>query len=703
MIRFMSLIRFRSRSLVVPIALAVGICVVGGHVLAQQTATQTGTPPEAAVMRYEREIQPGGPGPNRLAQDEWLTIAGAPGGLADLRLYDRAGREVPYLLVPPVSPTRKFITGEIMQVRPTKEQSGFELALERPAMVDRLRIGGLPRPFLKRAMLEGSGDREHWTMLVAEATVFDLPDERLTQTEVPFKPGEFRYLRLTWNDRNSGVAPLPGFVEAREATGPPEPAPLRVPLQLRKRASEPGRTRYRITLPAVNLPLAALEIEARDPNILRSARVSEPRLSGDRLIPFELGQSMLRRASREDATAADLRIPIQVPNGTQIDLAIDDGSNPPLELTGVTAMMSPRPWIYFDSPDGQPLVARLGNPALKAPRYDLEAVRPNLPTIAAVAASWGTAPELRTGPSAPDVSLASLGSPLDAPLLGADLDVSRFRYARTVPAGPRGLTALSLDGAVLAHSRLSDLRLGNASGRQLAYLLEARDEPLAIALDPLSSAPPPAWLSTYVRGPGHRTTYVLRLPHETTTESRLLLSTGARIFTRQLHVFVEQGPARPGDVTGARRLASSVWTHGEPQDPAPQLTITLPAFAKRELVLMVDEGDNAPLKIDSARLLLPGYALRFFRADESPLTLYYGDDALDAPRYDLALLKPYLLGVPATDLVAAPEQPPTPIAPPASMPIWAFWGVLIAAVLILLALIGRLLRSEQTLSPPDLQ
>jgi hypothetical protein len=30
------------------------------------------------------------------------------------------------------------------------------------------------------------------------------------------------------------------------------------------------------------------------------------------------------------------------------------------------------------------------------------------------------------------------------------------------------------------------------------------------------------------------------------------------------------------------------------------------------------------------------------------------------------------------------------------MPTWAFWAVLIAAVLVLLALIWRLLRSEQT-------
>jgi hypothetical protein len=690
------MIRFTSRSLVLLTAVgaAVGATVDGAHVLAQQTAT----PLEAAgAARYEREIQPAGAGPNRLVQDEWLTVAGAPNKLADLRLYDRAGQEVPYLLVPPVSPARQFVTGDLMPLRPTKEASGFEMMLGEPTVVDRLRIGGLRAPFLKRATLEGSGDREHWTMLAAEATLFDLPDERLTQTEVLFTPGEYRYLRLTWNDRNSGVVPMPVSVDARRAAGPPEPAPLRVPLQLQRRGSEPGRTRYRITLPAMSLPLVALEIEAGDPNILRSARVSEPRLSDDRLVPFQLGQSMLRRASRGDVTVADLRIPIQVPNGTQIDLVIDDGSNAPLALTGVMAIMRPQPWIYFDSPDGQPLIARLGDPTLKAPRYDLEAVRPNLAAIAAVAAGWGSAPELRTTPSAPDVSSALLG----APLVGAALDVSRFRYARTVPTGPPGLTALSLDAAVLAHSRLFDLRLGNANGHQLAYLLEARDEPLAIAIDPLSAAPPPAWVSTYVRGAGQRTTYVLRLAHETTTESRLVLSTDARIFTRQLSVFVEQGAARPSEMAGARRLASSAWTHADPHDPAPQLTITLPPFAKRELVLMVDEGDNAPLKIESARLLLPGFALRFFRTDDSPLTLYYGDDSLGAPRYDLALLKPYLLGVPATDLVAAPEQQPAPIAPPRSMPIWAFWSVLVIAVMVLLALIWRLLLSEQTPSPPD--
>ena len=55
--------------------------------------------------------------------------------------------------------------------------------------VDVVRVEGLPAPFLKRLTLEGSGDRERWTLLVAEGTLFDLPDEGLRQTDCVFTPG----------------------------------------------------------------------------------------------------------------------------------------------------------------------------------------------------------------------------------------------------------------------------------------------------------------------------------------------------------------------------------------------------------------------------------------------------------------------------------------------------------------------------------
>ncbi len=93
-------------------------------------------------------------------------------------------------------------------------------------------------------------------------------------------------------------------------------------------------------------------------------------------------------------------------------------------------------------------------------------------------------------------------------------------------------------------------------------------------------------------------------------------------------------------------------------------------------------------------MLLPGYQIRFLRAEAQPLTLYYGDPTVAAPRYDLALLKPYLLDAPTSEIVPGPERERTPAASAARLPFWAFWGVLVAAVLILLVLIARLLRAE---------
>ena len=78
---------------------------------------------------------------------------------------------------------------------PTLKTSGFEVDLGEAVTIDRFRIDGLAPPFLKRVRLEGSGDRARWTLLVAEGTVFNLPQERLVQTELAFTPGPYRYVR----------------------------------------------------------------------------------------------------------------------------------------------------------------------------------------------------------------------------------------------------------------------------------------------------------------------------------------------------------------------------------------------------------------------------------------------------------------------------------------------------------------------------
>ncbi|HEV8234885.1 MAG TPA: hypothetical protein VGP84_09840, partial [Gemmatimonadaceae bacterium] len=152
----------------------------------------------AAAQRSERPVIPGGAGPNRLALDA-IVLAGtqpfhvaevaaaegraavATGGASDLRLYDASNKEVQYLLVTP-QVEAQWRGARVLRVAPTKFASGFEADLESLLPIDRVRLAGLPAPFLKRARLEGSGDRSHWTLLVGEGTLFDLPNEQLELT-----------------------------------------------------------------------------------------------------------------------------------------------------------------------------------------------------------------------------------------------------------------------------------------------------------------------------------------------------------------------------------------------------------------------------------------------------------------------------------------------------------------------------------------
>jgi hypothetical protein len=170
-----------------------------------------------------------------------------------------------------------------------------------------------------------------------------------------------------------------------------------------------------------------------------------------------------------------------------------------------------------------------------------------------------------------------------------------------------------------------------------------------------------------------------------------VIHTDARVFDREVALQMlpsaEDDPrARSGPIT----LAAATWRHADPELPAPALTLELPALRVGELSLVIDEGDNAPLPLREATLLLPAYRLRFFRDAHTPLTLLYGRSDLGAPRYDLALLAPRLLGAPARDVVAGAERGTADVT--SVTPTIVFWCALALAVLALLVLIAKLLR-----------
>jgi hypothetical protein len=667
--------------------------------------------PEAT---YERPVVTVGPGPQRLAIDAGLLAAGAPfrvlrrgeryyaeDGLSDLRLVTDDGRPVPHLLVQPPAPEREWVRGSILSVAATKKTSGFEVDFAQALAVDMVRVDGLPVPHLKRLTLEGSGDRARWTTLVAEGTLFELPDEKLRQNSLAFASGPYRYLRVTWNDANSGRVPNPTAVFARRVSDAPPPPATMLVASIERRPSEPGISRFRVKLPAARLPIVALDLTVgpggAGGHVFRRAAVSESRFAGLEAAPVELGSAMLSRVVRDGLTASALQVPIAAPSEAEIELTIDDGANEPLDLRAVSVVLAELPWIYFEAPAGA-VSARYGNLTLPRPAYDLEAVRDSVDVAKLREAKWGETSSVRIAKEAGATATLT-------PNAGPTLDSSVFKHARTVlypleggRAGS-GLVALPLDAHALAYSRgpglrFADMRLLDRANQQIPYLVERRNEPLSIDLTLTPASNLQAQELKAPAGSRQRSVYVVTLPFRNLPPATLVVETSARVFQRTVKIGFDRAPDRQRRDPFFDVRAAQTWRHADEQTPSRPFTVRLETMPETEILLALDEGDNAPLPLTKARLLLPSYRLRFYHTGSAPLTLAYGRDDLQPPQYDLALLAPRVMGAQAVEIGAAPVSGTEPSGTPSLASPRTFWVVLSGAVLILLALIVKLLRGQ---------
>jgi hypothetical protein len=262
---------------------------------------------------------------------------------------------------------------------------------------------------------------------------------------------------------------------------------------------------------------------------------------------------------------------------------------------------------------------------------------------------------------------------------GAAIDRAAFRVVRPIPKAPAGMAVLLLDADVLGNScDLADVRIVTANDRQVPYLTEKRNESLIVPLT-----------LTRVDAPRGTSVYRFDWPYSALPcETRLVFSTSTRVFERTVSL---RSVANHERGRSANILTSATWRAADPEGSPPALTFdaTSTNDARNGLEVVINDGDNAPLPITRAELLIPSTALRFHHPG-SELFLLYGNDPLTAPRYDLALLAPRLLAQPARELKLAPtsdsaEKPKEPEARK------YFWIAIVAAAVVLLALLVKLL------------
>jgi hypothetical protein len=276
------------------------------------------------------------------------------------------------------------------------------------------------------------------------------------------------------------------------------------------------------------------------------------------------------------------------------------------------------------------------------------------------------------------ISIAIASSARPAVEVGAIVDREPFRVGRALEPQKAGLAVLPLDADALARSHaLADLRIIDAKGRQVPYIVERHNEPIVVELKlpPRSSR-------------GTSSVYTFELPYESLPAgTKLVLHTDDRVFRREVSLRI---PAGEQSGRGPFDVATEMWNATDPAIPAQPLIFDLQHNGLRSIEAEIDEGDNAPLQLRSAEILLPAFALRFVNPG-GPLTLLYDNPAAIAPRYDLELLATRLRSQPAREVGFSSHT--APLIPSREKNDSAiFWIAIGAAVVALLAILARMLR-----------
>jgi hypothetical protein len=149
---------------------------------------------------------------------------------------------------------------------------------------------------------------------------------------------------------------------------------------------------------------------------------------------------------------------------------------------------------------------------------------------------------------------------------------------------------------------------------------------------------------------GHNSVFVFTVPQHVTVD-RIVFAAGAQPaqFSRDVNIQVEpiqktpatDAPQYSQTVTGSGNLLRVHSVENGHRIDEEHLTIDAPTAyfdAPAKWTIAIDNGDDVPLTVQTVRLQMLERDLCFEAAGSGNYSLYYGDGALAAPRYDYATL-----------------------------------------------------------------
>ena len=626
--------------------------------------------------------------PLSLEQTDWVKLAlpvatldRARADLADVRVLNAQGDEVPYAILRPGASAPSTLTPRAFRAELQEGATVLtvETGTDRPLVSVALATSA--RAFVKPVTVAVSNDGSLWEVTARDVPLYRQgPDVQLSLT---LPPRSARWIRLTVDDRRS---PPVAFTGASLTAGLTLAAPVwPVAVRVRERAEVGQQTVLTLDLGASHLSLTALTVAVPDRAFRRTVRLSVRAWQEGAVVERTLASGEIARVPLDHELAGE-RLTLALPGtpspSRELVLHIENGDSPPLGALELRAERRPVLLVLA----GPAAAVVVGNPRAPAPRYDLATVSAPLVDL-----------PILNPPSAGDPGVEREagvfglleGNPRHQPydplaqvlVDGAPLEERAWSGSKVVLIGRPGIQRLDLDRDVLAAARsdLGDLRL-ERKGRQVPYVIERTSREWQL---PLTAVPDPD--PDRLRVGRWKIAVPRNLPI-----TRLTLTSRQPLFQRFLQLM--DTPADPRVSSRNRLLTAESWTR-TPQSADVPFTLRLASPPQgNTLILEVDNGDNAPLEIDQVSAWYPVVRLLFRAADTQTVTLRFGDRSLPAPAYDVGLVATELLNADASE--ARFSDRPAALAsaqPEARRPArYAFWIGLGAVVLSLLTVIGRL-------------
>jgi hypothetical protein len=604
------------------------------------------------------------------------TLDAAQPGLEDLRIVDTTGNRVPYLIERPAPEAESTLRPK--EFRSTIEASATRLVLETgtTAPIAGVSLETPASQFVKAVQVEGSHDGANWKKLAAGEPIFQLPGGA-AKLHVSFPEGGWRFLRLTADDRRSDPVPFTGAQLHRPRSTAPAEA---VSIRIKSRDESLGVTRLALDLGASNLVLASLRIDTSEPLFTRSVTLAVPEIAEDGIRERTLGEAVIYRVDVDGKSEARLDIPVeQKIKSRELFLLIRNQDSPPLSINAVRGERRLVRLIFFAHQPGRYSLLS-GNSQCAGPSYDLSALSEELKNA--------TATEVEPSTLAPNPKYKAPEALAALTLIGAKIDVAKWKFRKLVPLTQSGAQQIELDPDLLAHALPDqrDLRLVRED-RQIPFLLEQTSISRPIQLNTvLANDPKTPTLSRWS----------LKLPQATLPITRVVCTSASPLFHREMRLWEEVTDER--DDKFPRELGRATWDQ-TPARATREFIIQLNAPPQSDtLFLETNNGDNPAIELREFRCYYPVTRVIFKAASDStqPVWLYYGNREASAPHYDLSLVAGELLRADRVTVVSGGEENLSSKAERVGQTLtgsarYIFWGALGLVVVALLTLVSRFL------------